>query len=239
MNAPVEADRIIVPGRCRGDLDALTAHYGIPVVRGPEELKDIPQFFDRAAKAVDLSRHDITVGDGMTAATNGCLYCHDVSWDTGGKYIVAYGGTKYERPALSLRQDLWEYDAFCLDCHDGSGTDFGSLVPPQVDVYLRTAGHGKQSGTYNSNNVAANIPCLECHLYHGSTAYKLLPGAVPTYAYPAKTDEERAKLRPAVSRILSSKEDVVIVCPGGGSGAKNTYDFLKAQGVPEDRMRIL
>lgn len=59
--APVQANRIMVPGRCRGDLDALTAHYGIPVVRGPEELKDIPQFFDRAAKPVDLSRHDITI----------------------------------------------------------------------------------------------------------------------------------------------------------------------------------
>ena len=59
--APVEADRILVPGRCRGDLDALTAHYGIPVMRGPEELKDIPQFFDRAAKPVDLTQHDITI----------------------------------------------------------------------------------------------------------------------------------------------------------------------------------
>jgi dihydropteroate synthase len=59
--APVEADRIIVPGRCRGDLDALTAHYGIPVTRGPEELKDIPQFFDRAARPVDLSKHDILI----------------------------------------------------------------------------------------------------------------------------------------------------------------------------------
>ena len=58
---PVEADRILVPGRCRGDLDALTAHYGIPVMRGPEELKDIPQFFDRAAKPVDLTQHDITI----------------------------------------------------------------------------------------------------------------------------------------------------------------------------------
>src|SRR5882724_11729972 len=59
--SPVEADRILVPGRCRGDLDALTAHYGIPVMRGPEELKDIPQFFDRAAKPVDLTQHDITI----------------------------------------------------------------------------------------------------------------------------------------------------------------------------------
>jgi dihydropteroate synthase-like protein len=61
VEAPVTADRIIVPGRCRGDLDALTAHYGIPVVRGPEELKDLPQYFDRAARPVDLSRRDITL----------------------------------------------------------------------------------------------------------------------------------------------------------------------------------
>jgi dihydropteroate synthase-like protein len=55
--APVAADRIIVPGRCRGDLDALAARYGIPVQRGPEELKDLPRFFDRAAKAVDLREY--------------------------------------------------------------------------------------------------------------------------------------------------------------------------------------
>lgn len=66
-----------------------------------------------------------------------------------------------------------------------------------------------------------------------------LPGAVPTYAYPAKTDAERAKLQPTVSQIMASKEDVIIVCPGGGSGAKNTVDYLKAQGVPESRMKIL
>lgn len=49
------ADRIIVPGRCRGDLDALAAHYGVPVQRGPEELKDLPRFFNRASRPVDLS----------------------------------------------------------------------------------------------------------------------------------------------------------------------------------------
>ena len=49
--AAQRADRIIVPGRCRGDIDALSAHFGIPVQRGPEELKDLPRFFDRAAQA--------------------------------------------------------------------------------------------------------------------------------------------------------------------------------------------
>jgi dihydropteroate synthase-like protein len=58
---PVPAQRIIVPGRCRGDLDALSRHYGVPVQRGPEELKDLPQFFNRAARPVDLSQRGVEI----------------------------------------------------------------------------------------------------------------------------------------------------------------------------------
>lgn len=61
VEAPVAADRLIVPGRCRGDLDALAAHYGIPVQRGPEELKDLPRFFNRAARPVDLSEYEVAI----------------------------------------------------------------------------------------------------------------------------------------------------------------------------------
>ncbi|MFM2402374.1 MAG: hypothetical protein RL223_254 [Pseudomonadota bacterium] len=53
--APLGADRLILPGRCRGDIDVLAAHYGVPVQRGPEELKDLPRFFRRQARPVDLS----------------------------------------------------------------------------------------------------------------------------------------------------------------------------------------
>jgi dihydropteroate synthase len=59
--APVRADRIMVPGRCRGDLDALTRHYGIPVERGPEELKDLPRYFNRAAKPIDLNEYEVAI----------------------------------------------------------------------------------------------------------------------------------------------------------------------------------
>ena len=61
VETPVKADRIIVPGRCRGDLDALAAHFGIPVQRGPEELKDLPRFFNRAAKPIDLSEYEVAI----------------------------------------------------------------------------------------------------------------------------------------------------------------------------------
>ncbi len=61
VEPPVRADRIIVPGRCRGDLEGLSAHFGIPVQRGPEELKDLPRFFNRAAKPVDLSEYEVAI----------------------------------------------------------------------------------------------------------------------------------------------------------------------------------
>lgn len=59
-NAP-DADRIIVPGRCRGDIEQLAQHYGIPVDRGPDELKDLPQYFGRGGGQPDLSRHDVLI----------------------------------------------------------------------------------------------------------------------------------------------------------------------------------
>ena len=58
---PVRADRIIVPGRCRGDVEGLGSHFGMPVQRGPEELKDLPQFFNRAAKPIDLAEYEVAI----------------------------------------------------------------------------------------------------------------------------------------------------------------------------------
>jgi dihydropteroate synthase-like protein len=58
---PVQADRIIVPGRCRGDLDALSQHFGVPVQRGPDELKDLPRFFNRRALPVSLDDYTTAI----------------------------------------------------------------------------------------------------------------------------------------------------------------------------------
>ena len=56
-----DADKIMLPGRCRADLERLSAHYGVPVVRGPDEVRDIPVFFGRARKASDMSKYDINI----------------------------------------------------------------------------------------------------------------------------------------------------------------------------------
>jgi dihydropteroate synthase-like protein len=58
---PVNACRVMVPGRCRADLARLTAEFGVPFERGPDELKDLPAFFGERGRAVDLSRHDMRI----------------------------------------------------------------------------------------------------------------------------------------------------------------------------------
>jgi rhodanese-related sulfurtransferase len=64
-------------------------------------------------------------------------------------------------------------------------------------------------------------------------------GALETDAFPAKSVAERAKLDKVLPVIAASTDEVVIVCPRGGGGAKNTYDYLKSKGVAEKRLRIL
>ena len=58
---PIEADKILLPGRCRADLDRLSESFGVPFERGPDELKDIPYHFGRARKAQDMSKYDIQI----------------------------------------------------------------------------------------------------------------------------------------------------------------------------------
>lgn len=63
--------------------------------------------------------------------------------------------------------------------------------------------------------------------------------SIQTNAYPAKTDEEKQKLDRILPALQASKDDVVVVCPRGGGGAKNTCDHLKSKGIPEERLFIL
>lgn len=65
------ADRIIISGRCRGDLEALSAKLGgIPVERGPEELKDLPLYFGKQALHIDLSHYDVKIFAEIVDAPN-------------------------------------------------------------------------------------------------------------------------------------------------------------------------
>lgn len=68
LATPVAAQRVVLPGRCAGDLDALAAHLGVPVQRGPEELKDLPRHFRRRGAAPALDRYTVQIFAEITDA---------------------------------------------------------------------------------------------------------------------------------------------------------------------------
>lgn len=61
LKPPINADRVILPGRYRGDLDRLSDQFGVSFVRGPDEVADLPAFLGRVGKPIDLSKHDMRI----------------------------------------------------------------------------------------------------------------------------------------------------------------------------------
>jgi len=64
------ADKIVLPGRCRGDIEVLSAELGLPIERGPEELKDLPIYFGKAAHQYDLSKYKVKIFAEIVDAPN-------------------------------------------------------------------------------------------------------------------------------------------------------------------------
>ncbi len=65
-----------------------------------------------------------------------------------------------------------------------------------------------------------------------------IKGAIPTYAYPVKTDEEKGKLDKVLPQ-LEGEAPIIVICPGGAGGATRTIDYLKTKDIEGDRLFIL
>ena len=57
-----DVDKIVIPGRCKGDIEKLkTLYNNIDVQRGPDELKDLPQFLGLEGKDIELSNYETQI----------------------------------------------------------------------------------------------------------------------------------------------------------------------------------
>jgi dihydropteroate synthase-like protein len=62
LTVPGGIDRILLPGLCGGDLEAVAERTGVPVERGPKDLLDLPEFFGgKKGVPADYGAHDITI----------------------------------------------------------------------------------------------------------------------------------------------------------------------------------
>jgi len=65
------------------------------------------------------------------------------------------------------------------------------------------------------------------------------PGSIETNAYPVKTEAQQKQIARALKAYKKTGNDIVVVCPRGGGGAKRCYSYLKSQGIPEGKLSIL
>jgi len=63
-------DEIIIPGRVRGDLEILEKKINKKIIRGPDELKDLPTIFGADPVKYDLSKFETSIFGEITDALN-------------------------------------------------------------------------------------------------------------------------------------------------------------------------
>jgi len=61
LQVPEGTTLIMIPGLCEGDTAVLTEKFGVPAVKGPKDLRDIPRYFGRAAELREYGAWDIEI----------------------------------------------------------------------------------------------------------------------------------------------------------------------------------
>jgi dihydropteroate synthase len=58
---PPDTDLVLIPGLCEGDPAVIAQRVGVPVEKGPKDLRQIPEYFGRAVAAPDYGKYDIEI----------------------------------------------------------------------------------------------------------------------------------------------------------------------------------
>jgi dihydropteroate synthase-like protein len=56
-----DIDKVMVPGLCRGEISELEKQIGVPVERGPKDVRELPEHFGSPRSPVDLTEYDIEI----------------------------------------------------------------------------------------------------------------------------------------------------------------------------------
>ena len=119
-------DRVYIPGLCAGDLEPLERLLGKPVVRGPDDLRDLPELFGQGASSrtgygdynieiiaeinhAPRLEHDDLIQEALRLRQQGADII-DVGCDPGGPWVGAAGAVR-ALVDLGLRVSIDSFDA--------------------------------------------------------------------------------------------------------------------------------
>ena len=61
LSVPPDVDNIVIPGLCEGDVDTLAQATGLPVRKGPADVRALPEWYGREAIRAELGPRDVRV----------------------------------------------------------------------------------------------------------------------------------------------------------------------------------
>ncbi|HZE06620.1 MAG TPA: DUF6513 domain-containing protein [Solirubrobacteraceae bacterium] len=61
LRVPAGVDNIVIPGLCEGDVDILAQATGLPVRKGPADVRALPEWYGREAVRAELGPRDVRV----------------------------------------------------------------------------------------------------------------------------------------------------------------------------------
>jgi thiosulfate/3-mercaptopyruvate sulfurtransferase len=79
---------------------------------------------------------------------------------------------------------------------------------------------------------------VDVQTYGGYTQMHF-PGSLPTHAYPVRTPDQKKRVESVIPAIKKTRKPVVLVCPGGITGAPNARLHLLSKGIPNERLFVL
>ncbi|MBV9050190.1 MAG: hypothetical protein JOY58_18115, partial [Solirubrobacterales bacterium] len=61
LSVPDGVDNIVIPGLCEGDVETLAQATGLPVRKGPADVRALPEWYGREAVRAELGPREVRV----------------------------------------------------------------------------------------------------------------------------------------------------------------------------------
>ena len=150
LQIPEGVDNIVIPGLCEGDVDTLAQAAGVPVRKGPADVRALPEWYGREAIKAELGHRDVRVFaeiNDVEALSRDQVIDRALAYQADGADVIDLG-LSLERPWLdegpatiaALRERGLSLSIDTLDPEhirmaDAAGVDFVlSLTPDTIDL---------------------------------------------------------------------------------------------------------
>ncbi len=149
------ATQVLVPGYCSGDLTLIQKAAGVPVERGPRDLRELPTFFGREPKPADYGAYDIEI----IAEINHCPRLSLAEIRAQAKQLASAGadlidvGCEPDGPWTGVA------DIVCALRDDGHRVSIDSLDPREIESAVKQGAELVLSVNSSNRDAARDWGC--------------------------------------------------------------------------------